>query len=59
MENIRTGYKTAVLVLPGTCLYCCHGCTPPPLSGLETECKRCCAGLCCLWPGGKEGRKER
>lgn len=29
---------------------------------LETECKRCCAGLCCLWPDGKgeeRGDKER
>lgn len=48
--------------LPGTCRCCCRGCTPPPPSGRGTECRRCCAGLCCLWPEGKEsggGRSAR
>lgn len=45
-------------MLPGTCLYCCRGCTPPPPSGLGTECTRCCAGLCCLWPEGKQSRED-
>ncbi len=35
---------------PGTCLCCCHECTPPPPSVPWTECTICCAALCCLQP---------
>lgn len=37
-------------VLPGTCLYCYRGSTPPPPSGYGTEWKRCCAAPCCGRP---------
>ena len=37
-------------VLPGTCLCCCHGSTPPPLSGYGIEWKKCCAAPCCVRP---------
>lgn len=57
-QNSSPGDKTWGL-LPGTCLYCCHGCTPPPPSGLGTECTRCCAGLCCLWPCWERRKKRK
>lgn len=40
--------------IPGTCLCCCHGYIQPLLSGPETKCKRCCAGLYCLLPREKD-----
>lgn len=56
-ENQNSSPAKSWGLLPGTYLYCCRVCTPPPPSGPETECTRCCAGLCCLWPEGTEGKK--
>lgn len=43
---------------PGTCLCCCHVCTPPPPSAPGTECTIYCAAPCCWSPLGTQNTQE-